>query len=78
MDHRLPIRSLDYTVIFARDLAAMRDFYASTMGFPLHRDGQSLASQTPAVRQQFNAAFGNAAAVEWVRQHHAARADGGC
>jgi lactoylglutathione lyase len=38
MDPRIPIRSLDYTVIFARQMAKMREFYASTMGFPLHRE----------------------------------------
>jgi lactoylglutathione lyase len=38
MDPRLPIRSLDYTVIFARDLPAMREFYGTTLGFPLHRE----------------------------------------
>jgi catechol 2,3-dioxygenase-like lactoylglutathione lyase family enzyme len=27
------IRSLDYTIIFARDLAAMRRFYGDTLGF---------------------------------------------
>jgi lactoylglutathione lyase len=38
MDPRLPIRSLDYTVIFARQMAKMREFYGATMGFPLHRE----------------------------------------
>lgn len=38
MDPKLPIRSLDYTVIFARQMAAMRDFYGTTLGFPLHRE----------------------------------------
>ena len=38
MDPKLPIRSLDYTVITARQLAAMRDFYGKTLGFPLHRE----------------------------------------
>jgi lactoylglutathione lyase len=39
MDPRLPIRSLDYTtVIFARDMPAMREFYGTTLGFPLHRE----------------------------------------
>jgi len=38
MDPRLPIRSLDYTVIFARQMAKMREFYGSTMGFPLHKE----------------------------------------
>jgi lactoylglutathione lyase len=31
------IRQIDYTVIFARDLAAMRHFYESVMEFPLLR-----------------------------------------
>jgi catechol 2,3-dioxygenase-like lactoylglutathione lyase family enzyme len=38
MDAKLPIRSLDYTVIFARQMAAMRAFYGTTLGFPLHRE----------------------------------------
>ena len=38
MDPKLPIRSIDYTVIFARQMAAMRDFYATTLGFPVHRE----------------------------------------
>jgi lactoylglutathione lyase len=38
VDPRLPIRSLDYTVIFARQMAAMREFYGTTLGFPLHRE----------------------------------------
>lgn len=32
------IRSLDYTVIFARDFAAMRGFYQSVMRFPMERE----------------------------------------
>ncbi|GGJ02122.1 VOC family protein [Neoroseomonas lacus] len=31
------IRQIDYTVIFARDLAAMRHFYGEVMGFSLER-----------------------------------------
>ena len=38
MDPKLPIRSLDYTVIFARQTSAMREFYGTTLGFPLHRE----------------------------------------
>jgi catechol 2,3-dioxygenase-like lactoylglutathione lyase family enzyme len=38
MDPKLPIRSLDYTVIFARQMQAMREFYGVTLGFPLHRE----------------------------------------
>lgn len=34
----LPIRNLDYTVVFARDLAAMRRFYSETMRFPIERE----------------------------------------
>lgn len=33
----LPVRHLDYTVIFARDLPRMRRFYGETLGFALHR-----------------------------------------
>jgi len=32
------IRQIDYTVIFARDLAAMRHFYGNVMRFPLLRE----------------------------------------
>lgn len=38
MDPKLPIRNIDYTVIFARQMAAMREFYGTTLGFPLHRE----------------------------------------
>lgn len=38
MDPLLPIRSLDYTVIYVRQMAKMRAFYETTMGFPLHRE----------------------------------------
>ncbi|TGP21832.1 MULTISPECIES: VOC family protein [unclassified Mesorhizobium] len=30
------IRNIDYTVIFARDMKAMRGFYEDVMGFPVH------------------------------------------
>ena len=32
------IRAIDYTVIFARDMAAMRRFYEGILGFPLLRE----------------------------------------
>jgi catechol 2,3-dioxygenase-like lactoylglutathione lyase family enzyme len=32
------IRAIDYTVIFVRDMAAMRSFYEGTLGFPLSRE----------------------------------------
>lgn len=32
------LRSLDYTVIFARNMPAMRNFYAVTLGFPVQRE----------------------------------------
>ena len=38
MDPKLPIRSLDYTVIYARQMAVMRGFYESTLRFPLLRE----------------------------------------
>ena len=38
MDPRLPIRSIDYTVIFVRQMPAMREFYGTTLGFPLHKE----------------------------------------
>jgi lactoylglutathione lyase len=38
MDPKLPIRSIDYTVIFARQMPAMREFYGTTLGFPLHKE----------------------------------------
>lgn len=38
MDPSLPLRSLDYTVIFARQMPRMREFYGAVLGFPLHRE----------------------------------------
>jgi lactoylglutathione lyase len=38
MDPKLPIRNLDYTVVFARQMPEMRKFYGATMGFPLLRE----------------------------------------
>ncbi|HEX7787237.1 MAG TPA: VOC family protein [Methylomirabilota bacterium] len=38
MDPKIPIRGIDYTVIFARQMEAMREFYGTTLGFPLHRE----------------------------------------
>jgi catechol 2,3-dioxygenase-like lactoylglutathione lyase family enzyme len=32
------IRAIDYTVIFVRDMAAMRRFYEDILGFPLLRE----------------------------------------
>lgn len=32
------IRAIDYTVIFVRDMAAMRSFYQEILGFPLWRE----------------------------------------
>lgn len=32
------IRAIDYTVIFVRDMAAMRSFYEDVLGFPLVRE----------------------------------------
>jgi catechol 2,3-dioxygenase-like lactoylglutathione lyase family enzyme len=32
------IQAVDYTVIFARDLAAMRNFYEGVLGFPVARE----------------------------------------
>jgi catechol 2,3-dioxygenase-like lactoylglutathione lyase family enzyme len=32
------IRAIDYTVIFVRDMAAMRRFYENILGFPLLRE----------------------------------------
>jgi lactoylglutathione lyase len=37
VDPKLPIRSLDYTVIFARQMDAMREFYGNVLGFPSHK-----------------------------------------
>lgn len=37
MDPKIPIRSLDYTVIFARNMQAMREFYGKILGFSLHK-----------------------------------------
>ncbi len=52
------IRAIDYTVVFARDMAAMRRFYEDILGFPLLRElspgwieyklgGNTLALATP-------------------------------
>ena len=38
MDPKLPIRGLDYTIIFARQMSAMREFYGNTLGFPRHKE----------------------------------------
>lgn len=38
MDPKLPIRSIDYTVIFVRRMPEMRAFYERTLGFALHRE----------------------------------------
>lgn len=38
MDPRLPIRSIDYTVVYARQMPEMRAFYGTTLGFALHRE----------------------------------------
>ena len=32
------LRNLDYTVIYARDMAAMRHFYGNVLGFAIDRD----------------------------------------
>ena len=32
------IRAIDYTVIFVRDMAAMRRFYGEVLGFPMTRE----------------------------------------
>jgi catechol 2,3-dioxygenase-like lactoylglutathione lyase family enzyme len=32
------IRAIDYTVVFVRDMAAMRSFYGNVLGFPLLRE----------------------------------------
>jgi len=37
MDPKLPIRNLDYTVIFAREMPAMREFYGTVLGLPQHK-----------------------------------------
>jgi catechol 2,3-dioxygenase-like lactoylglutathione lyase family enzyme len=38
MDPKIPIRSVDYTIIRARQMQEMRSFYGNTLGFPLHRE----------------------------------------
>lgn len=38
MPYALPIRAIDYTVLFARDLPAMRRFYELTLGLPIHKE----------------------------------------
>ena len=44
----------------------------ATMGAPRARDGQSLATQTPATQAMFIAVWGDRAATEWVAEHEAA------
>jgi catechol 2,3-dioxygenase-like lactoylglutathione lyase family enzyme len=38
MDAFRAIRAIDYTVVFVRDMAAMRRFYEDILGFPLVRE----------------------------------------
>jgi len=38
MDAQLPLRHLDYTIIYARDMAAMRSFYGTVLNFPVNRE----------------------------------------
>ncbi|MGR3322176.1 MAG: VOC family protein [Pseudooceanicola sp.] len=38
MDALSNIRAIDYTIIFARDMPAMRAFYEGVMGFPMKRE----------------------------------------
>lgn len=38
MEPQLPLRHLDYTIIYTRDTAAMRAFYGSLLGFPVNRE----------------------------------------
>ena len=38
MDPKIPIRGIDYTVIHARDMDAMRKFYGTTLGLTLLRE----------------------------------------
>jgi catechol 2,3-dioxygenase-like lactoylglutathione lyase family enzyme len=57
MDPRLPIRSIDYTVIYVRQMPAMRDFYGSTLGFPLHRELSRGGSSTVSARTSWRCAI---------------------
>lgn len=34
----LALHHLDYTIVYARDMKAMRDFYGTTLLFPVNRD----------------------------------------
>lgn len=38
MTPALPLRHLDYTIVYARDMAAMRSFYGTTLNFPVNRE----------------------------------------
>jgi lactoylglutathione lyase len=38
MENQLPLRHLDYTVIYTRDIAAMRTFYGTTLNLPVNRE----------------------------------------
>jgi len=51
------IRQIDYTVIFARDIDAMRDFYETIMEFPLLRADSNL----PISRSDLPESFATAA-----------------
>ena len=38
MDIQPPVHGLEYTVIFARRMKAMREFYGETLGLPVYHD----------------------------------------
>ena len=38
------IRAIDYTVMFVRDMAAMRRFYEDILGFPLYASFRQVGS----------------------------------
>ena len=60
------------TVALIRLFASMGPPPGAQPAGPVANDGQTLAMQSPATQQLFNAAYGANAAAEWVRQHNAA------
>ncbi len=64
------------TVSLLRLFASMGPPPGAQPGATVAIDGQSLATQSPAVQQQFQATWGDQAAVEWVKEHNASLTGG--
>ncbi|MBZ0282742.1 MAG: VOC family protein [Anaerolineae bacterium] len=64
------IRNLDYTIIFCRDIEAMKHFYRDILGFPVSRDsGTWVEFQLGSVRLTLNS---RGSGYDGVREHHGA------